>query len=100
MLVCGGSVTAYGVMARSFFQRWFVEMLVVAEAQRRRGHGAALLAALEARAWRDGELWTSTNRSNRPMRALLRSRGYVPRGRVTGLDAGDAELFFMKKAAR
>ena len=47
-----------------------------------------------------GELWTSTNQSNRPMRRLLSSRGYRQAGKITGLDHGDPELFFVKQLAK
>jgi hypothetical protein len=42
-------------------------------------------------------LWTSTNESNAPMRALLAAHGYIPSGAVEGLDEGDPELFFRKR---
>jgi GNAT superfamily N-acetyltransferase len=95
-----GLIAGYGVLTKSFFQRPFIEMLLVAEEERRKGCGDALLARLESVASRAGEVWTSTNRSNKPMRRLLRKRGFVFCGRVSGLDAGDPELFYVKKKLR
>jgi GNAT superfamily N-acetyltransferase len=73
-LVIAGKIVAYGVFRRSFFDRWFVESLYVAADQRRSGRGTLLLKFFEARVKSPGEIWTSTNRSNRPMRTLLRRR--------------------------
>jgi GNAT superfamily N-acetyltransferase len=90
-------LVAYGVLTRSFFRRPFIEMLQVAEAERRKGYGNRLLAELETKGLRHGEIWTSTNRSNKAMRSLLRKRGFVLTGRVSRLDRGDVELFYCKK---
>lgn len=93
VLLSEGEVRAYAVLRRSFFERPFVEMLYVARAARRQGFGSALLLHLEKN---KEEIWTSTNRSNTPMRRLLSKHGFVRRGRVIGLDSGDAEMFFSK----
>jgi GNAT superfamily N-acetyltransferase len=73
-------------------------MLFVAEGARRQGLGEHLLAGLEDRGLGLGEVWTSTNRSNRAMRMLLKKRGFRQSGRVTGLDEGDPEIFYVKRA--
>jgi ribosomal protein S18 acetylase RimI-like enzyme len=93
VLVSSGEVKAYAVLRRSFFERPFVEMLYVARTARRHGFGSALLLHLEEN---KEEIWTSTNRSNTPMRRLLAKHGFVRRGRVIGLDSGDAEMFYSK----
>jgi GNAT superfamily N-acetyltransferase len=72
-------------------------MLYVAEGERQKGYGDSLLAELEARGLRHGEIWTSTSRSHKPMRTLRKKRGFVLTGRVSRLDRGDAELFYCKK---
>lgn len=88
---------AYGVLNRNFFQRWFIEMLYVVPESRRQGRGVELLGYLEAQTRGASEVWTSANRSNRPMRRLLTKRGFVLSGRVSGLDEGDPELIFVKR---
>jgi len=98
VLADGGEMMAYGVVTKSFFGRPFVEMLYVAHNARRKGHGERLLCRLEAAGLRDHEVWVSTNQSNRPMQELLKKRGFVRCGRVMGLDAGDPELFYVKKS--
>ncbi|MEZ5412778.1 MAG: GNAT family N-acetyltransferase [Opitutaceae bacterium] len=93
-------VVAYGAMAQNFFGRFFVEMLFVAKNERRRGMGSALMGLFEKMSLHSGEVWTSTNQSNRRMQRLLKGRGYVLRGKVVGLDEGDPELIYQKKIAR
>jgi ribosomal protein S18 acetylase RimI-like enzyme len=97
VLVRKQSVVAYGVLRRSFFDRWFVESLYVSADCRRTGCGSRMLEFFEARVSTFGELWTSTNQSNRAMQQLLKKRGYVRYGRVTGLDRGDPELIYCKR---
>ncbi len=90
------NIVAYGVLS-TFFHRPFIEMLYVSESRRREGYGERLLKAFEGLNQRCAAIWTSTNRSNHPMRRLLKKRGFRMVGRVTGLDRGDAELVFRKK---
>ena len=76
-----------------FFHTPFVSLLVVHPGYRRQGIGRALLDRFVQES--AGErLFTSTNLSNGPMIALLRSQGFVLCGQVSGLDEGDPELFF------
>ncbi|MFI4935611.1 MAG: GNAT family N-acetyltransferase [Caulobacterales bacterium] len=90
-----GRPAGYVLASRHFFGRPFVDLLVVAEDCRRRGVGAALMARCEA-AHDDDRLFTSTNESNAPMRALLARAGYEPSGIIQNLDPGDPELVFVK----
>jgi GNAT superfamily N-acetyltransferase len=76
---------------RYFFERAFVSLLIVTGAARRRGIGQGLLAAA---ACEHSELWTSTNRSNVAMRSLLARLGWTYCGALSGLDAGDPEMFY------
>lgn len=90
-----GGVAGYGVLTTNFFARDFVERVHVAEAERRKGVGDAILETIE-RARRADRLFTSTNESNTAMRALLARRGYEPSGTILNLDPGDPELVFVK----
>ena len=90
-----GQVTGYGVLTKHFFHRDFIELVYVAEDARRGGAGGALLSAME-RAVSADRVFTSTNESNAPMRALLEKRGYEPSGRIENLDPGNPELVFVK----
>lgn len=100
VLAAGTVVKAYAILTRSFFQRPFIETLYVATDERRRGHGACLLSRLEKACMHRGEVWTSTNHSNQAMRQLLKKRGFLRQGRVTGLDKGDPEVFYSKRLDR
>jgi GNAT superfamily N-acetyltransferase len=89
-----GRVVGYAAMDYGFFDRGFVEYLVVRPDLRRRGIGLALMSAAR-RTCATPQLFTSTNASNVPMRELLKKLGFRPCGRVEELDPGDPELFFV-----
>jgi len=90
-----GHLVGYAVLDHSFYDRGFIPMLYVAGNRRREGIGSALLRELES-SCRTDKLFTSTNRSNRPMQSLLAREGYVRCGYIDQLDPGDPELIFVK----
>ena len=93
-------VLAYGALEYTFYENGFISMLYVAEPARRRGIGRDLARALAERCT-TAKLFTSTNRSNGPMRALLTSLGYVRSGIIHNLDPGDPELvYFLDRRER
>lgn len=76
-----------------FFGRDFVPFVYVGP--RSRGQGVArqlleFLVSLDG----TGDLFTSTNESNLPMRRLLESGGWLFSGRLNGLDEEDPELVY------
>ena len=89
-----GAIVGYAVLTRAFFHRPFIEMLMVAPAARRGGIGGRLIDHLVAHV--GTEIWTSTNRSNLPMRELLARSGFTECGFIEGLDPGDPELVFRR----
>ena len=91
----GDRACGYLVFDHSFFEEGFVHTLYVAETDRRRGVGAALMRHAEALC-RTPKLFTSTNLSNRPMQALLARLGYKLSGVIHDLDEGDPELIYVK----
>lgn len=91
-----GAVAGYAALTRSFFRSPFIEMLMVAPASRRQGIGRALIEQCIAITPADEKLWTSTNESNTPMRALLPQLGFVQTGLFEHLDEGDPELIFLR----
>jgi len=93
-----GRMVGFAVVTRNFYGFPFVDLLVVAEAARREGAGSALMARCAAAHDRD-RMFTSTNESNVPMRALLAKAGWRPAGVVHYLDPGDPELIFVKLRA-
>jgi GNAT superfamily N-acetyltransferase len=68
-----GALVAFAVVTRHFFGFPFIELLVTSQAARRRGIGSALMARCESAHDAD-RIFTSTNESNAPMRALLSRR--------------------------
>jgi ribosomal protein S18 acetylase RimI-like enzyme len=94
--VCLGDEVVAGfviVKPAHFFGRDFVELLEVDPARRRSGTGRILLREALATAG-TAQVFTSTNRSNRPMRALLDAEDWSFSGELGGLDEGDPELVF------
>ena len=85
----------YSVASRYFYDYPFIDLLVVAEAERRSGVGSALMARCESDHNAD-RIFTSTNESNVPMRALLAKAGWTPSGQIENLDPGDPELVYVK----
>jgi len=89
-----GAVAGFAVvMPAHFFGRDFIELLMVDPARRRCGIGRNLLRAALAAAG-TGQVFTSTNASNQPMRSLLQAEGWSFSGELGGLDEGDPELVF------
>ena len=93
--VVEGRALGFAVVTRHFYGFPFVDLLVVAEAARRRGVGLALMAACEADHDAD-RIFTSTNESNAPMRRLLAKADWSVSGVIENLDPGDPELVFVK----
>src|SRR5437870_90436 len=75
-----GELVGYAAQGR-FFGYDFLELLAVRPDQRRQGIATALIRAVEARS-HSGKLFTSTNRSNTPMRRLCLRLGFRPSGEI------------------
>ncbi len=94
----GGSVAGYLAWDYHFFDRAFVEYLVVLADYRRQGLGEALMREAIARC-DTRDVFTSTNQSNLRMQALLAKLGFEHCGKVDALDPGDPELFYVLRRA-
>ena len=92
--VADGDVAGYVVMLPGhFLGRDFIELLVVATNHHKMGLATGLIAlALDGATGR--RVFTSTNASNTPMKALLQQRGWTFSGTLDGFDAGDPEEFY------
>ena len=86
----------FALINHFFFDHDFLELLYIHPAHRRQGLGTALVARCE-RESRTEKLFTSTNRSNTTMQALLAKRGFIRSGVVENLDENDEELVFLKR---
>lgn len=80
---------------RHFFGRDFIALVIVRASSRRQGLASALFQAAESNAT-TRQLFTSTNQSNRPMQAFLKTRDYQDAGTITHLDEDDPEIIFVK----
>lgn len=90
-----GAPVGYGCLDRSFFEEWFIPLVVVSSEIRRSGAGRQIVSYMERHSSAE-KIFTSTNLSNLPMRRLLEGLGYQHSGRVENLDPGDPELVFVK----
>jgi GNAT superfamily N-acetyltransferase len=98
--VVHGEIAGFlAVRPAHFYQRDFIDLLLVAPRARRQGVGRALMRAALRNA-STSRVFTSTNESNTPMRQLLHSDGWRPSGVLTGLDEGDPEHVYFQDAAR
>lgn len=87
-----GGIQAFSCLDHSyFFGKPFISLVIVAPLASRQGLGTGLLLHSSHMF---PEVWTSTNRSNEPMRKLLKKAGWRYCGEVSGLDEGDPEYFF------
>jgi ribosomal protein S18 acetylase RimI-like enzyme len=89
----GGVIVGFGVRG-TFFGHDFLELLVIAVEHRRQGVGAALVEAFVDRS-PGAKVFTSTNASNAPMRALCERLGFVEAGTIDHLDEGDPEVVYV-----
>lgn len=78
---------------RHFFGRDFIDLLIVAQGHRRRGLGRLLMRSATEVATTP-VVFTSTNESNEPVRALLASQHWTFSGKLDGLDRGEPELVY------
>jgi ribosomal protein S18 acetylase RimI-like enzyme len=90
---------AVGFMwTNEFFGHTFVNVIAVAEAERRRGYAGVLLDHAERHRLTD-RVFTSTNASNAPMHAVLARYGWRRCGEVDEIDPGDPEIVYVKYPA-
>jgi GNAT superfamily N-acetyltransferase len=92
----GEEIVAFAILDRSFFDQCFIPLVVVHEHHRRRGYAMMLVRHLEMQCTSE-KLFTSTNRSNDPMRRLLIKLSFVESGSIHGLDEGDPEIVYLKR---
>ncbi len=91
-------IRGYVIFDESFFDQFFVRLLIVHPDFRRRGLATALMRAAELDC-QTGKLFTSTNQSNLPMQQLCARLGFVKSGYIENLDEGDPELIYVKLLA-
>lgn len=88
-------IRGYVIFDESFFDQFYVRLLLVHPDFRRRGLATALMRAAELDC-QTGKLFTSTNQSNLPMQQLCARLGFIKSGYVENLDVADPELIYVK----
>lgn len=91
-------IRGFVISDESFFDQFYVRLLMVHQDFRRRGLATALMRAAELDC-QTGKLFTSTNQSNIPMQRLCDRLGFVKSGYIENLDEGDPELIYVKMLA-
>jgi GNAT superfamily N-acetyltransferase len=91
-------IRGFVISDESFFDQFFVRLLLVHPDFRRRGLATALMRAAELDC-QTGKLFTSTNHSNIPMQQLCERLGFIRSGYVENLDEGNPELIYVKMLA-
>ncbi len=86
----------YAVLEYTFFGCGFVSMLYLKEEYRKRGIGEKLMMHLEGKC-KTNKIFTSTNKSNKPMQKLMKKMKYIKSGIIHNLDPGDPEMIYFKK---
>ena len=89
-------VIGIGVLEYTFFDQGFVSFIYIKPQERRTRAGETLLRHLIS-ICRTPKLFSSTNRSNRPMQALFLKIGFAESGIIYNLDVGDPELIYYRE---
>jgi N-acetylglutamate synthase-like GNAT family acetyltransferase len=94
-----GNVIGLGVLEYTFFEQGFISLVYVSPPARKTGAGETLLGYL-ASVCKTPKLFSSTNRSNKPMRALFAKVDFEPSGVIYNLDPNDPEIVYYKALSR
>src|SRR5271165_4714824 len=89
------AIRGFVIFDESFFDQFFVRLLLVHPEFRRHGLATALMRAAELEC-QAPKLFTSTNQSNLAMQRLCDRLGFVRSGYIDNLDEGDPELIYVK----
>lgn len=90
-----GVIRGFVITDESFFDQFYVRLLMVHPEFRRRGLATALMRAAELDC-QSSKLFTSTNQSDIPMQRLCDRLGFVRSGFIENLDEGDPEIIYVK----
>lgn len=89
-------IIGYGALEYSFYDHGFISMLYIHKTFRQQGFGTQMMRYFES-ICQTKKIFASTNQSNKPMQALLKSIEYQPSGIIENLDEGDPELVYWKR---
>ena len=95
-VLANGRAVGFVIFDYRFFDRGWIELLILGENDRGKGIGGQVFDLL-CKQCRTDKLFTSTNRSNLPIQRALTKAGFTFAGEIDGLDEGDPELFYYKE---
>jgi len=87
------------VLEYTFFEQGFISLVYLIPSARRTGVGEMLVRYLVS-ICKTRKLFSSTNRSNKPMQALFSKVGFEPSGAIHNLDPDDPEIVYYKALPR
>ncbi len=80
-----------------FFDQGWIELIIIDEEYRGKGISGKTFDLIFKQC-KTNKVFTSTNSSNTQMQKALTKAGFSFAGKLNGLDDGDPELFYYKKA--
>lgn len=86
----------FAIFDYSFFDLGWIELLIIDERYRGKGIGTQVIKLLCVQS-KTSKVFTSTNKSNQAMQAVLKKCNFNFAGEIIGLDDGDPELFYYKE---
>ncbi|MDQ0162236.1 GNAT family N-acetyltransferase [Bacillus alveayuensis] len=89
-------IVGYITFSRSFFDNWFIKLLYVDTAYRRKGIASQLINEVMKHCVTE-KLFVSTNESNEAMKSLLNKLGFIQSGYLDHINQIEREIFYVKK---
>ena len=89
------TIAGFLIFTTDFFECSFISLIIVKPSVRRKGVASALLGYFVDHA-PTSKIFSSTNRSNKPMQKVFDLTGFKKSGYIENLDDGDPEIIYFK----
>ena len=97
IILANNKAVGFVIFDYRFFGQGWIELIIIAEKYRGKGIGGQAFDLI-CKQCKANKVFTSTNSSNIQMQKALSKVGFSFAGKINGLDDGDPELFYYKKA--